>query len=119
MAVDIRTLPKVLNISDQPQPTWGSDSGRYSNSGTFHGTFKGYFTDLQINFGKTTQAEMTRIKTYLQPKGGIIKSVTYRDTDTGQDKTEDFYGTVINATYSNKNGYYQPFSVSLKAVKKR
>ena len=42
--------------------TWSSDTGFNTLSGKFSGTFKGYVTDLQINFGRTTQAEMTQIK---------------------------------------------------------
>lgn len=112
-------LPRILSVSDKAQPVWASDAGRNSNSSKFSGTFKGYVTDLQINFGRTTQAEMTQIKNALEKPNGIITNFTYRNTNTGEVKTEDFYGTVIDATYNNEKAKYQPFSVSLKGVNLR
>lgn len=114
MATDIRNLPKVLKCSDKAQPTWASDAGRNSNSGKFSGTFVGYFTDLQINFGKCNQSQMTTIKNALQRP--IIEKFTYFNTDHGTWETEDFYGTVIDASFDNYEGRYEPFSVSLKGV---
>lgn len=112
-------LPKILSVSDKKQPVWASDAGRNSNSAKFSGTFKGFVTDLQINFGRTTQSQMTEIKNAIEKPNGIISNFSYRDSDTGQIKTEDFYGTVIDATYNNEKAKYQPFSVSLKGVNLR
>lgn len=109
-------LPKILKVSDKAQPTWASDAGRNSNSAKFTGTFVGYITDLQIDFGRTTQEEMTIIKNAIEKPNGIISDFQYRDTKTGQIRSEDFYGTVIDATYNNEKTKYQPFSVSLKGV---
>lgn len=112
-------LPKILKVSDKAQPTWADDAGRNSNSAKFTGTFVGYITDLQIDFGRTNQEEMTIIKNAIEKPNGIISNFEYRSSNTGEIVTEDFYGTVIDATYNNEKGKYQPFSVSLKGVELR
>lgn len=112
-------LPRITHVDDKLQPTWASDAGRNTNSGAYSGTFLGYFTDLEITFGRLTQAEMTKVKSVLEPKNGIIKNFTYINTRTGEEKTEDFYGTVISAAYSKEHGKYESFSVELIGVVKR
>lgn len=76
----------------------------------------GYFDTLTIEVGKTTQAEMTRIR---QQMDIPIIEVTFTDSVTGQEKTEEFYGTAIAAKTNNTKGIYEPFSFNLKAVERR
>ena len=59
---------------------------------------------------------MTSIKNAIEHP---IISVTFKDSKTGNNKTEDFYGTAITASYNNLKGRYEPFSFSLKAVSRR
>lgn len=110
-------MPKLKNVEHTVEPTWGPDTGRNTNSGKFTGTFVGWFDTLQLEIGKTTQAEMTAIKNVIEIP--IIENVTFVDSKTGNNKTEDFYGTAIKAKRKKKNGLYEPFSISLKAVSKR
>ncbi len=116
MAVNISTLARVKNVEHTVEPTWASDAGRNSNSGKFGGTFVGYFDTLKVSIGKTNQTEMTAIKTAIEH---AIIPVTFKDSETGDEKTEDFYGTAITASYNNLKGRYEPFSFSLKAISRR
>lgn len=116
MAVNISNLIKVKKVDHTAEPTWAKDAGRNSNSGKFGGTFVGYFDTLKIEVGKTNQNEMTTIKNAIEK---AIISVTFKDSKTGQNKTEDFYGTAITASYDNLKGNYEPFSFSLKAISRR
>lgn len=113
----VKDLPKLKSQEHSLEPLWGDDTGRNSNSGKYSGTFIGYFSQLVLEFGKTTQTEMTEIKTALQ--NPIIENVKYKDSDTGNDSTEDFYGTKIPAKLENLNGKYSAFSITLTAIKKR
>ena len=102
------SLPKITKIKHTVEPTWDSKTGRNSNSGKFGGTFVGYFDNLEISVGKTTQNELNQI----------------RDSKTGKNKSEDFYGTAIgveitNINIANNKKKYPPFSFSLKAVSRR
>lgn len=115
--LDLSELPKLKGIDHTVEPTWASDAGRNSNSGKFNGTFVGWFDTLQINIGKTNQQEMTEIKNAIEKP--IIESVKFKDSKDGNNKTEDFYGTAIKASYNNLKGNYAPFSFSLKAIERR
>lgn len=117
MAVDVRTLPKLLNNPKHTvEPLWASDTGRFSNSGKFSGTFIGFFDNVELSFGKTTQEEMTQIKNALEVP--IIEDASFTDSNTGNTKTEDFYGTAITAERLNRY-LYKPFTIKLIAVEKR
>lgn len=117
MAIDVRTLPKLLNNPKHSvEALWADDTGRNSNSGKFSGTFIGWFDKIELPFGKTTQAELTQIKNALEKP--IISNVSFTDTNTGNTKTEDFYGTTITAERNNSQTY-KPFSITLIAVSKR
>ena len=48
-----------------------------------------------------------------------IIEATFLDSKTGENKTEEFYGTAIPAKLNNINGRYEPCSFSLKAVSRR
>ena len=113
---NIKELSKVLPILDfdhKSEPTWGKDSGRHSNSGTWSGTFKGYCSQLTIVFGETTQTEMNRIISEFEK--GIV-SVTY-PAKNGTIKTENFYGTAINGKVDTWGGMYKGFTLTLTGVK--
>ncbi len=116
MAVDLSNLSKLIKVEHTVEPTWAKDAGRNSNSGKFSGTFVGYFDTLKVNVGKTNQAELTAIKDDIEHP---IISVIFKDSKTGNNKTELFYGTAITAAYDNLKGRYDPFSFSLKAIESR
>ena len=107
-----KTLP-ILTHEHTLEPLWGSDTGRNSNSGTYSGTFIGYFSQLVIEFGKTTQEQMTEIKNKFEKPTTNVK---YLDSNTGMWKTEEFYGTAIKAKEDEWNGKYKSFSITLTAI---
>ncbi len=117
MAVNINQLPKMLsNPKHSIEPLWASDAGRNTNSGKYSGTFIGWFDKIEISIGETTQAELTQIRNAIE--NPIIEDVTFTDTKTGNNKTEDFYGTAITAERLNSKKY-KPFSFSLTAIERR
>lgn len=118
MAVILKDLPKVLDISHNVEPLWASDAGRNSNSGKYSGTFIGWFDNLTISIGKTTQSEFETICSSIETS---IINATFPDTRNSLSaKTEDFYGTTITGKIKKlNNGCYEPFSFSLKAISKR
>lgn len=111
-------LPRLIDYTPSIEPYWGSDAGRQNMTGDFSGTFNGYYTTIELSFGKCTQEELYNIKQVLQKP---IFDLTYPDPDTqnGATKTEQFYGTAIKAKKTNINGKYEPFTVSVVAVKKK
>lgn len=118
--VNIKTLSQsypITKYSDTLEPTWGPDTGRNSNSGKFSGTFIGYFTTIHIDFGRTTKTQMQSLKAIFE--NPIIEDVTFPDSHSNVDKTEDFYGTAIKAELNKWNGLYEPFSIDLIALVKR
>ena len=119
--VNIKTLSEqfpITRFSDKPEPSWGEDAGRNSNSGKFSGTFIGYFTNLHIEVGPMTQEEMTEFKSYFEVP--IIEDVTFpNSSNNGQPYTEDFYGTAIESATTFWNGKYESFSFDLVAVEAR
>lgn len=121
MAVNLKELSKtypITRFTDKPEPLWGSDSGRNSNSGKFTGTFVGYFTNLHIEVGPMTKEEMTGFKAIFEVP--IIEDVTFpNSSDSGRDYTEDFYGTAIESATTYWNGKYESFSFDLIAVEAR
>ena len=121
MAVNIKTLSETYPITmfkDKPEPLWGNDAGRNSNSGKFSGTFKGYFTNLHIEVAPLTKSQMTSFKAIFEVP--IIEDVTFpNSSNNGADYTEDFYGTAIESATDYWDGKYKPFSFDLVAVEKR
>lgn len=116
--VNLYSLPKLLSVDHKVEPTWASDAGRNSNSGKYSGTFVGWFDNLEISIGQTTQEEFDIICNAIEMP--IIEDVTFKDTRNNRNnKTEDFYGTTISGKISNVNGLYKPFSFSLKAIERR
>ena len=117
---NIKTISEsypILSFQNTLQPTWGDDAGRNTNSGKFSGTFVGYFSDLHIDVGPLTQAQMASFKAIFEIP---IIELTYPDANNnGQEKTETFYGTAIASKLDYWNGKYEPFSFELKAVEAR
>lgn len=116
MAVNIMNLPKVIGVVHGIEPVWASDAGRNSNSGRFSGTFVGWFDTLEVSVGSTNQNEMTQIRNAIEKP---IINVSYIDSKTGNVRTADFYGTVIQAPVRNIHKNYDAFSFNLKAVSRR
>ena len=117
-------LPKITKIKHTVQPTWASDAGRNSNSGKYSGTFVGYFDQLEVSVGKTTQNELNQIRDAIEVP--IIENITFLDTKskTGANKTENFYGTAIgveitNIQMANNKKKYPAFSFTLTATERR
>ena len=115
MSVVIKDLPKCLyNPKHTIESVW-KDAGRYANSGKFTGTFVGWFDNLEIGIGETTYAEMQTIRNAIEHP---VISVTFLDSKTNTNKTEDFYGTAITAERNNSKTY-KPFTFKLIAINKR
>lgn len=107
---------KLCKYDITVEPLWGKDAGRGSMAGQYSGTFVGYFTNITLNFGRTTQAEMSVIKeTFEKPTFPF----TYPSEKTGNDVTETFYGTAIKAQKDSLKGKYLPFDITLVATKRR
>ncbi len=114
MAVNIKTLSQttpLLDFEHSLEPAWASDTGRNANSGRFSGTFIGYFSNLNLSFGRCTQTQMTAIKNAFESS---MFEVTY-PANNGTTKTEYFYGTAIKAKKKNWDGKYDPFQIKLVA----
>ena len=121
MAVNIKEISHqfpITRVSDKPEPLWGSDAGRNSNSGKFSGSFVGYFTNLHIEVGPMTKQQMTDFKAIFEVP--IIEDVTFpNSSDNGNDYTENFYGTAIESATTYWDGQYESFSFDLVAVEAR
>ncbi len=118
MALTLTDLPHITNIKHSIEPLWAGDAGRNANSGKYTGTFIGFFDKLTVDVGITTQNQLKTIRDAIEKS--IIPSVSFKDTKTGNTKTENFYGTAISVdTLNYKKGLYKPFSFSLVAISKR
>lgn len=107
---------KLCKYEITVEPLWGKDAGRESMAGQYSGTFVGYFTNITLSFGRTTQTEMKKIKeTFEKPTFPF----TYPSEKTGNDVTETFYGTAIKAQKDSLKGKYLPFDITLVATKRR
>ena len=121
-ATNLMNLPKITKVKHSVEPTWGSDAGRNSNSGRYSGTFIGFFDKLEISVGKTTQQELKEIRDRVEV--AIVENVTFLDSKTGNNKTENFYGTaieveIISTKMANNKKKYPPFSFTLTAIARR
>lgn len=121
MAVNIKTLSEtypILSFKDTPEPSWGDDTGRNTNSGKFSGTFIGYFTNIHIEVGPMTKTQMQNFKAIFEVP--IIEDVTFPSSSKGgADYTEDFYGTSLAGETKYWDGEYEPFGFDLVAVEAR
>lgn len=117
MSTKILELPKLISVKHIVEPLWADDAGRNANSGRYSGTFIGYFDKLEISIGNTTQEEMAQIKSIIE--NPIIEDLEFIDSNSGNSKTEDFYGTAISALLTHVGGLYKPFTFNLVAIEKR
>ena len=124
MAVNIKQLAETYPVTmfrDTPEPLWGDDTGRNSNSGKFSGTFIGYFTNLHIEVGPMNETQMKNFKAIFEKP--IIENVTFPNSSNGGvDYTENFYGTSLAGATKNWNSQhiqYDGFSFDLTAVEAR
>lgn len=113
---NLKDFLKLCEYEITVEPLWGSDAGRENMAGTYTGTFVGYFTNITLKFGKTTQEEMKYIKnTFEKP----TLNFTYPHDKTGQDVTENFYGTAIKSSKKSLKGKYLPFEFTIVATQRR
>lgn len=122
MAVNLMNLPKITGIKHSIEPLWASDAGRNSNSGKYSGTFVGYFNKLEVSVGRTTQYELQQIRNNIEVP--IIENVTFLDSKTGTNKTDNFYGSTITTELKsikmgNNRKTYPSFTFSLTAIERR
>lgn len=115
-------IPKLKSCRISVEPLWGDDTGRETMDASFGGTFKGWFTKIKLEIGRTTIEELNFIKNLLEKP---IVSFSYpieRDLGNikaGKEYTEQFYGTAIETEFNNYKGKYDSFSITLTAVKRR
>lgn len=112
-------IPKLLDYELIVEPLWADDTGRKSREGQFSGTFIGYFTNLNLTIGPTTQAEYTILCNMFQKSIAPICSVKYPREDSGNIATESFYGVALKAKKNDYTGKYDGFTIQLTAINKR
>jgi len=115
LLIDGKELSKLLNYDSSNEPLWASDAGRNNMSGTFTGTFNGWYPNLTLEFGPMYQDDMLYNASLLEKPN--IK-VTYEDKTTKTMITKNFYGTAIKSKLSNYGGKYSGFTIDLVAKEK-
>lgn len=109
-------IPMLLDYEIVPEPLWADDTGRNARDGHFSGTFIGYFTNINMNVGPTTQAQYNILCQQFQRP---FMSVEYPREDTGALVTEQFYGVSLKAKKDKYTGKYQGFQLQLTAIDRR
>lgn len=124
LIVDNTEIPGIIEIVLGSEPLWGDGTGRDSMDGHYSGTFIGYFTTIEIKFGKVSNEEFNLIKQLLEHP--IVENVQFTlEKDMGTYKqgdlyTEDFYnGQSIVSSPLACGGYWKEFSVFLTAIDRR
>lgn len=124
LIVQNKNVPGIVSMTTGPEPLWGDGTGRNTLDGHYSGTFVGYFTTLEIKFGKTTDEEFNLIKQLLEHP--FLEDVQFSleknmgDYKQGDLITEDFYnGQVIKSNPLACGGYWDEFSVVLTAIDRR
>lgn len=114
-------IPGIINLSPTPEPLFGDGTGRETMDGHFSGTFIGYFTSLEIVFGKLSDSEFNLVKNLLEHP--FLPDVEFAlEKDMGEYKqgdlfTEDFYnGQAIKSNPLPCGGYWEGFTVVLTAI---
>ena len=117
-------VPGIIDLVPGAEPLWGEGTGRNTLDGHYSGTFTGYFTTLEINFGKVTDEEYNLIKQLLEHP--FLEDVQFSlekdmgDLKQGDLYTEDFYnGQAIKSSPLPCGGYWNQFSVVLTAIDRR
>ena len=124
LIVNNTQVPGVVKLTPGPEPLWGDGTGRNALDGHYSGTFIGYFTTLEIEFGIVTDEEFNLIKKLLEhPFLEGVQFALEKDMDNykqGDLFTEDFYnGQVIKSSSLPCGGYWEGFSVTLTAIDRR
>ncbi len=124
LVVNNTQVPGIVKLTPGPEPLWGDGTGRNTLDGHYSGTFIGYFTTLEIEFGYVTDEEYNLIKKLLEHP--FLEGVQFNlEKDMGEYKqgdvfTEDFYnGQVIKSSPLPCGGYWEGFSVTLTAIDRR
>lgn len=117
-------VPGIVEMITGPEPLWGEGTGRNTMDGHYSGTFTGYFTTLDIKFGKVTDDEFNLIKQLLEHP--FLEDVQFTlEKDMGDYKQgdlfiEDFYnGQAIKSSPLACGGYWNEFSIVLTAIDRR
>ena len=66
LIVNGTTVPGITKLTPGPEPLWGDGTGRNTLDGHYSGTFIGYFTTLEIEFGIVSDEEFNLIKSLLE-----------------------------------------------------
>lgn len=124
LIVNNTQVPGIVKLTPGPEPLWGDGTGRNALDGHYSGTFIGYFTTLEIEFGIVTDEEFNLIKKLLEhPFLEGVQFALEKDMDNykqGDLFTEDFYnGQVIKSSSLPCGGYWEGFSVTLTAIDRR
>lgn len=124
LIVQGQQVPGIVSITPGPEPLWGDGTGRSAMDGHYSGTFIGYFTTLEIKFGKTSDSEFNLIKTLLEHP--FLEGVQFSlEKDMGDYKqgelfTEDFYnGQAIKSSPLACGDAWDEFTVVLTAIDRR
>ena len=115
--INIKTLSETVPITSFThtlEPLWADDTGRNANSGKFTGTFIGYFSQVEIEFGSCNQTQMNSVVSSFEHS---TISMLY-PSKNGSNKTETFYGTAITGKVRRWGKRYAPFSIKLTGVAK-
>lgn len=124
LIVNDTQVPGIVKLTPGPEPLWGDGTGRNALDGHYSGTFIGYFTTLEIEFGIVTDEEFNLIKKLLEhPFLEGVQFALEKDMDNykqGDLFTEDFYnGQAIKSNSLPCGGYWEGFSVTLTAIDRR
>lgn len=117
-------VPGIVKLIPGSEPLWGEGTGREALDGHYSGTFIGYFTTLEIEFGIVTDEEYNLIKQLLEHP--FLEDVQFSleknigNYAQGELYTEDFYnGSVIKSSPLACGGHWEGFSVTLTAIDRR
>ena len=124
LIVDGISVPGIKKLVPGPETLWGDGTGRNTLDGHYSGTFIGYFTTLEIEFGIVSDEEFNLIKKLLEhPFLGGVQFSLEKDMEgykQGDLFTEDFYnGAAIKSSPLACGGYWEGFTVTLTAIDRR
>ena len=124
LIVNNTQVPGITKLTPGPEPLWGDGTGRNTLDGHYSGTFIGYFTTLEVEFGIVSDEEFNLIKQLLEHP--FLEGVQFAlekdmgDYKQGELYSEDFYnGQAIKSTQLPCGGFWEGFSVTLTAIDRR
>ena len=96
------------------EPLWADDAGRSNMSGTFTGTFNGWYPALTLTFRDLSPAEfMYNLSLVTKP----LMNITYDDPTTMLPITNEFYGTAVKSKVKLYR-YYEGWAISFVGTTK-